>query len=312
MIYRKAGKFRLEEIVKQWMVVPLTVVMLVQPLWGADLPVPGPLVPVTPVVVDPELSALQARVAEFERTPRLTASELAGRNRKLLSDLAGQVRIQRQTMADFSGFVTWLSDSLDGYNKYLQASALAANLLKVLPIPYAGQASLFTKFAAQGVVSLNTTSAAITKYLGTSQLFLSRVEALEKSSPASPAEISALARFADEHLLKETADVQTRLASTGDLSISVLGFLEGVNGYLGSADQYWAKTKAFVSRNEDAAKEKGYLSTSIVGLRDRASSFTKRLQTFKDLSQKNDPLVRTVRVYDALANELAAPAVAGK
>jgi hypothetical protein len=210
-------------------------------------------------------------------------------------------------MADFSGFVIWLSSSLDGYNKYLQASAVAANLLKVLPIPYAGQASLFTKFAAQGVVSLNTTSAAITKYLGTSQQFLSRVETLEKNPPVSPAEISALAKFADEHLLQETADVQTRLAATGDLSISVLGFLEGVNGYLGSADQYWAKTKAFVSRNEDAAKEKGYLSTSIVGLRDRASAFTKRLQTFKDLSLKNDPLVRTVRVYDALANELATP-----
>jgi hypothetical protein len=289
--------------------------LMTSPLWAADLPVPAtlPEAIVPERAVEQELTALKTRLAELEQTRRLTATDLAVRNRKLLTDLAGQVRTQRQTMTDFSGFVTWLSGSLDGYNKYLQASAVAANLLKVLPIPYAGQASLFTKFAAQGAASLNTTSAAITRYLGTSQQFLSRAEALEKSPNPPVAEVSALAKFADEQLLKDTSDVQNRLASTADLSTSVLGFLEGLNGYLGNADHYWAKTKAFVTRNEDAAKEKGYLATSITGLRDRAGAFAKRLQTFNDLSRKNDPLVRTVRVYDSLSAELAAaPAVGGK
>jgi len=289
-------------------------VLTCQPVWGEELAPPVPMtVMVLPEVAaqQQELTALQAKLAELAQTPRLTAAELSGRNRKLLGDLAGQVRMQRQTMTDFSGFVTWLSSSLDGYNKYLQASAVAANLIKILPIPYAGQASMFTKFAAQGVASLNTTSAAIAKYLGTSQQFIARYEALEKTPQPSPAEISALVKFADEQLLKETTDVQRRLASTSDLSTSVLAFLEGVNGYLGSADQYWAKTKAFMTRNEDAAKEKGYLSTSINGLRDRAGAFNKRLQTFNDLSRKNDPLVRTVRVYDGLAAELTSSAGKG-
>lgn len=296
---------------KQLILCVLPVLLLAsQPVRGEELPpsvvVPAPML--QPTEQQHELAALQAKVQELSQTPRLTAAELAARNRKLLGDLAGQVKTQRQTMTDFSGFVSWLSSSLDGYNKYLQASAVAANLIKILPIPYAGQASMFTKFAAQGVASLNTTSAAITKYLGTSQQFLVRHEALEKNPQPSPADISALAKFADEQLLKETADVQHRLASTSDLSTSVLAFLEGVNGYLSSADQYWAKTKAFMTRNEDAAKEKGYLATSINGLRDRAGSFNKRLQTFNDLSRKNDPLVRTVRVYDGLAAELALPA----
>lgn len=289
--------------------VVLATLLATQPSFAAEQlqPVVPQSAALATALPSPELATLQARITELEQTPRLTASELTSRNRRLLGELAGQVRTQRQTMADFNGFVSWLSGSLEGYNKYLQASAVAANLIKVLPIPYAGQASMFTKFAAQGVASLNITSTAITRYLGTSQQFLTRYEALEKSPAPDHADVSALVKFADEQLLKDTADVRSRLSSTADLSTSVLAFLEGVNGYLGSADQYWAKTKAFVTRNEDAAKEKGYLSTSITGLRDRAGAFSRRLLTFNELTSRNEPLVRTVRVYDSLAAELKVP-----
>lgn len=291
----------------------LVALLCVQPVWGgeheasAQVPQAQPVAQATldTAALKAELATMQTRITELERTPRLSAVELAQRNRQLLAELAGQVRAQRQTMHEFSGFVTWLSGSLEGYNRYLQASAVAANLIRVLPIPYAGQASMFTKFAAQGVVSLNSTSASISHYLHSSQQFLTRYDALEKQGGAVTAtELSGLIAFAAGPLQKDTADLQQRLSATAELSTAVLGFLEGVNGYLGSADQYWSKTKAFVTRNEDAAREKGYLAGSIAGLRSRAGQFAGRLQAFSDLSRKNEPQLRTLQVYDRLIAEL--------
>ncbi|GAB4297202.1 MAG: hypothetical protein Fur0034_07010 [Desulfuromonadia bacterium] len=45
-------------------------------------------------------------------------------------------------------------------------------MIKVLPIPYAGQASLFTTFAAQGVAYQERTGATIRNYLDASRHFI--------------------------------------------------------------------------------------------------------------------------------------------
>src|SRR5690349_2388220 len=206
-----------------------------------------------------ENALLREKIKALECVPTLSREELVKRNAEQLRELAASVREQRRTMTDFEGFVKWMTANLSGYAKYVEAGSVAAGFAKILPIPYAGQASVLTKFVSQGVLSLNTASVAINRYLVTSQQFIARVEALDPTKSTNPAEISELARFADGELLRDMTDAQQKLTSTAEISTSALSFLESINSYLGSTDEYWNKTKSLLSRKEADKKEKSYL-----------------------------------------------------
>jgi len=258
-----------------------------------------------------ENALLRNKLRSLESTPAITGEFLAARNLQRLREIARDIKDQRQTMADFEGFVTWMTGNLSGYAKYVQAGSVAAGFARILPIPYAGQASVLTKFVSQGILSLNATSVSINRYLGTSQQFVARVEALDPAKPTKPAEISELASFADRQLLADMNDLQLKLATTAEISTSALAFLESVNAYVGSTDEYWNKTKSLLSRKEPDKKEKSYLSESISNLRNGAGTFNSRLKTFDERARKDGPLIKSVVVYDELVRELNVK-VAGK
>ena len=244
------------------------------------------------------------RVRALENIPAVTADGLAARNLQKLREIARDLKTQRQTMSEFERFVTWMTDNLSGYARYVQAGSVAAGFAKILPIPYAGQASVLTKFVSQGILSLNTASVSIKKYLVTSQQFIARVEAFDPAEPPVPAQISELAHLADRELLRDMNDVQQKLATTAEISSSALSFLESVNAYVGSTDEYWAKTKSLLSRKEPDKGEKSYLSESIANLRKGAANFNSRLKTFDEQAGKEGPLIKSVVAYDELIREL--------
>ncbi len=249
-----------------------------------------------------ENALLREKLRVMESTPAITANALARKNCRQLRGIAASVKTQRQAMTDFAGFVTWMTANLSGYSKYVEAGSVAAGFARFLPIPYAGQASLLSKFVSQGILSLNSASVAISRYLATSQQFITRAEALD---PAKPAEVSELARFADRELLRDMNDVRQKLAATAEVSSSSLAFLETVNSYVGSSDEYWKKTKSFLSRKEPDKKEKSFLAESISNLRDRAGNFNAKLKLFDETARKDEPLVKSVLAFDELVRELA-------
>ncbi len=248
-----------------------------------------------------ENALLKEKLRIFENSPAISGDALALKNYQRLREIAADVKTQRQTMTDFAGFVTWMTANLSGYAKYIEAGSMAAGVARFLPIPYAGQASLLSKFASQGVLSLNAASVAITRYLATAQQFVTRAEALD---PGKPAEVSELVRFTDGPFLKDMDDVQLKLKTTSDISASTLSFLETLSSYLESTDEYWKKTKSFLAGKETDRKEKGFLSESIRNLRNRAGNFNAKLRLFDETARKDGPLIKSVAAYDDLVREL--------
>jgi hypothetical protein len=233
----------------------------------------------------------------------ISSTELARKNCKRLKEVAADVRLQRQGMADFESYVKWLSAHVAEYSKYLSAGSVAAGFAKVLPIPYAGQASVFTKFVSKAAVSLGDASLSIKKYLATSQQFVARVDALDPEKGASQKEVTELVRFADHELLKGMVEVQERLAMTSELSTSSLSFLESLNYYVGSTDEYWAKTKALLKSGDDQ-KEKGFLAERTTSLRDKAQAFNSKLKLFDQTVKKDAPVIKSLVAYDDLIREI--------
>jgi hypothetical protein len=264
---------------------------------------------------------LKEKIRVLESTPHIDSDALSRKNYQSLQEIARDTKTERQAMADFEGFVKWMTTNLSGYSKYIEAGSFAAGFARVLPIPYAGQASVLTKFISQGVLSLNAASVSISRYLTTSRQFIAKVEAIDQAKATGRSgEISEAVRFADEQLLRDMNDVRAKLAATAEISSSTLSFLESLNHYVGCTDEYWNKTKSFITRAESDKKEKSYLSQSIQNLKNRAGNFNARLKLFDVAAKKDEPRIKSMAAYEELMREMNArtervktePVLAGK
>jgi hypothetical protein len=250
-----------------------------------------------------ENEALSARIGQLESISCIPAEKLHLKKALRLKEIAADVKIQRKSMSDFEGFVKWMSANLACYNRYIQAGSYAAVLGRMLPIPYAGQAAIFTKFVAQFTVALNAASVSINNYLTTSQKFIKMTDPIEPSKSPDARAVAEAAGFADQHLLKDMNDTRAKLAAVSDLSSGALSFLESLNHYVSGTDEYWNKAKGLFKKDIDP-KEKSFISESTSGLKSQADRFNARLKNFEELSRKEYASVKSLAVYDELAADL--------
>jgi hypothetical protein len=251
-----------------------------------------------------ENSLLAARIIELESRRGISEERLLQMKVQHLKGIAADTKHQRQSMEAFQGFVSWMDQNLAGYSKYIKAGSYAAVIGRMLPIPYAGQASIFTKFAAQFTVALNNASVAINAYLSSSQKFITMAEAIDLAKPIVQKNVGDVSAFADKTLLKDMNDAQMKLATVSDLSSGALSFLESLNHYMSSTDEYWNKAKGMFRKDVDP-KEKSFISESTNALKNRATAFNGKLNNFDELTRKQGARVKSLALYDELLSELS-------
>lgn len=264
----------------------------------------GPMTPSEEqlVALQQENAMLTLKIKRLEAVAGIPAEHLRQKKVQRLLEVAANVKTQRHTMSDFQGFVTWMSNNLAGYNRYIQAGSYAAVIGRMLPIPYAGQASVFTKFIAQFTVALNASSVSISHYLTSSQKFLAMTDQIEANKAADDKLVAEAARFADQQLLKDMNDAQVKLATVSDLSSGALSFLSSLNHYVSNTDEYWNKAKGFFRKDVDP-KEKSFISESTNNLKIQADRFNNKLKNFEELGKNETASVKALAVYDELAYE---------
>jgi hypothetical protein len=252
-----------------------------------------------------ENEILREKINAIENVPRLTSEALSLKSSRRIREIEADIRLQRQSMKDFEAYVKWMSANLAGYSKYIEAGSFAVGFAKVLPIPYAGQASVLAKFISQGVLALNSASVSIARYFSTSGQFISMAESVDKGTPdGKTVDLSSVVRFADVRLRGDMNDARAKLATTAEISASTLSFLESLNHYVGCTDEYWNDTKSFLTRKEAGKNEKSYLSQSIQNLKNGAAGFNAKLKLFEESAKKDEPLIKSLVTYDELMHEI--------
>lgn len=243
------------------------------------------------------------RIHQLESIKAIPLERLRQKKVLRLKEIASDLRVQRQSTSDFEGFVKWMSANLAGYNRYIQAGSYAAVVARMLPIPYAGQASVFTKFVAQFTMALNAASVSITNYLNSSQKFIAMADAIDPTKPLDEKAIAETALFADQKLLKDMNDAQLKLATVSDLSSGALSFLESLNHYVCGTDEYWNKAKGIFKKDMDP-KEKSFISENTNSLKIQADRFNGKLKIFEELGKKETASIKTLAVFDELTAEI--------
>lgn len=252
-----------------------------------------------------ELALTKTRVKELEARRCISEERLVQKKVKQLREITADVKQQRQSMEHFQAFVSWMNLNLAGYTKYIKAGSYAAVVARMLPIPYAGQASIFTKFAAQFTVALNSASVSINSYLLSSQKFIVMVDAIDPAKPIDHNSVSIASAYADTVLLKDMDDAHRKLATISNLSSGALSFLESLNHYMSGTDEYWNKAKGLFRKDVDP-KEKSFISESTNSLKNKAAAFNGKLNSFEELTRTQNVRVKSLAVYDELLSELAA------
>jgi len=252
-----------------------------------------------------ENEGLKLKIKQLEAVKAISLERLHQKKVQRLKEIVADVKTQRKATSEFEGFVTWMSTNLAGYNRYIKAGSYAAVVAKMLPIPYAGQASIFTKFVAQFTVALNCASVSVTNYLNSSQHFISLVDAIDPVKPLDERAITEASHYADQKLLKDMNDAQAKLTMVADLSSGALSFLESVNHYASGTDEYWNKVKGLVKKDIDP-KEKSFLSESACNLKSQADRFNGKLKSFEEITKKEAVSVKSLALLDELSAELEA------
>lgn len=261
--------------------------------------------PAPPAVAIPSVSATAPLVLQ-PQLPAITLEELNRKRLQRLQDLSRDLQAERSSMAEFDAYLNWMGGALAGYSKYVEAGSFAAGFAKFLPVPYAGQAGQATKFISHFALSLSATSMAIKSYMNSSRFFISGVEALGTNAEGKEGELSMLTFYADQQLSRDMVELRTRLASVSELSGSALSFLLGLQQYLGSTDEYWQKTKSFVSRKDADKGEKGAVAGSIDGLRSKAEGFNARLKKYEATVNSTVPRIASLVAFDEIRQEIEA------
>jgi hypothetical protein len=263
---------------------------------------PLPLTEEQIIILRQDNILLTQKIKQMESIKVIPVEHLHRKKALRLKEIAADVKSQRHSTSDFEGFVKWMSANLAGYNRYIQAGSYAAVVARVLPIPYAGQASIFTKFVSQFTMALNSASVSITNYLNTSQKFIAMTESIDLQNVLNDKAVSEAAQFADHKLLKDMNDAQLKLATVSDLSSGALSFLESLNHYVSGTDEYWNRMKGVFKKDIDP-KEKSYLSESTNSLKTQAGRFNIRLKVFEELGRKETASIKALAVYDELSLE---------
>jgi hypothetical protein len=220
--------------------------------------------------------------------------------KSLLSDNALQNLKQiRQDTAELKAinaeeaeYAKWLSGYLASYSKYLEQAGMYAPLIKIIPLPYAGQAGDFVKFGSKMTLHITHTATAIDN----ANKSIARYEELLKDAN-TPEKISATAKFAEERLLPDIKEADTKSATLKEMSAGLMGFGESVENILKNGTDTLAKAKALFGK-EDIDKDK---ITKTAQFKQKLEAFKQKTFRIEELIKKDSELAKRAFIYSELA-----------
>jgi hypothetical protein len=194
--------------------------------------------------------------------------------------------------ADEAEYAKWLSGYLASYSKYLEQAGMYAPLVKLIPLPYAGQAGDFVKFGSKMTLHITQTATAIDN---ANKSIVKYEEALKDAN--TPEKIGAIAKFAEERLLPDLREANAKSAGLKDMSAGLIGFGESVENLLKNGADTLAKAKSLFGK-DDGEKEK---TTKTAQFKQKLEAFKQKTSRIEELIKKDSELAKRAFIYSELA-----------
>jgi hypothetical protein len=237
----------------------------------------------------------------------LNSAQLSNYGYDSLARVANLLREDKKNIDTFDGFISAMKVTVNNYATMIKSSVYISNVVRFLPIPYAGEISNTTKLISKTALHLSVAADALDHYKKSSASFL---DSFNKLSPnaAPPAELARLATFADSVLLRDARNLQVSLKQISESTGMMAATTQSIADALDTTGNYFSQAKSYVGFSKTSvtasASDKTKVNENRNSINARMIQLNQKITLLEQSGDTNRLNIEKARIYTDLAVQL--------
>jgi hypothetical protein len=233
----------------------------------------------------------------------LSASQLNAYGYDHLERVAKLLREDKKNIESFEVFINAMKGTVDSYAQMIKSSVYISNVVRFLPIPYAGEVSNTTKLISKTVLNLGGAASALNRYKTSTDTFLAGFDKLNRST-AKAADISKLAVYADTKLLNDANDLEASLKEISSSTTMMAATTQSIADALDTTGGYVNQAKNFVGISKPSSDDKSTVDQNRNSINTRMIQLNQKIVSLEKSGQSHRYNIAKARIYSELSVQL--------
>jgi PBP1b-binding outer membrane lipoprotein LpoB len=233
----------------------------------------------------------------------INTAQLNSYSYEYLSRVAKLLREDKKNLESFEGFINVLKGTVDSYSQMIKSSVYISNVVRYLPIPYAGEVSNTTKLISKTVLNLGGAAGALNRYKKSSDIFLENFDKLSPTN-AKASEISKLAIYADTKLLVDAYDLQMALREISSSTAMMAATTQSISDTLDATSGYLNQAKNWAGLSQPAGDDNTKVLQNHNSMNARVGQLNQKITSLGNSAENYRLNIEKARIYSELALQL--------
>ncbi len=219
-----------------------------------------------------------------------------------LARVAKLLREDKKNLEGFEGFISTMKATVDDYSQMVKSSIYISNVVRFLPVPYAGEVSNSAKLISKTVLNLGGAASALNRYKKSSESFLEAFGKLDRTN-AKASDIARLALYADTKVLADANDLRLALREISESTAAMASMTQSIAGALETTGSYVNQAKSLVGLSP-SGDDKAKVAESRTSINARMIQLNQRIASLENSAQLHRHNIAKARIYSELALEV--------
>jgi len=233
----------------------------------------------------------------------MNATQLNSYSYEYLSRVAKLLREDKKSLESFEIFINALKGTVDSYYKMIKSSVYISNVVRYLPIPYAGEVSNTTKLISKTVLNLGGAAGALNRYKNSSDIFLENFDKLSPTN-AKASEIAKVAIYADTKLLADANDLQMALREISASTAMMAATTQSIADTLDATSGYFNQAKSWAGLSQPTGDDSAKVVQNHNSMNARVGQLNQKITSLGNSAQTYRLNIEKARIYSELALQL--------
>lgn len=232
----------------------------------------------------------------------MSSAQLNAYGYDYLARVAKLIREDRKNMESFEGFINVMKGTVDNYSKMIKSSIYISNVVRFLPLPYAGEVSNSAKLISKTVLNLGYSASALNRYKKSSDAFLESFDKMDRSR-IKASEVAQLAQYADTKVLADANDLRLYLKDISDATAAMSAATQGISDALDAGSGYMSQAKSFVGLSPDKTDQEK-VAENRTSINARMAQLNQKIAALENSAETHRFNIAKARIYSELAMEI--------
>lgn len=239
------------------------------------------------------------------KTATLTTTQLNAYSYEAMSHVATLLKENRKDVDSFDSFISAMKITVSNYADMIKSSVYISNIVRYIPLPYAGEVSNTTKLISKTALNLNGAADALDRYKKSSALFLEKFALLNAKEP-NTADLAALATFADTQLLHDAQNLEISLEKISSSTSMMAATTQAISDALDTTGDYFASMKSFVGYQKESKQsgDKTKVNENKNSINAKITQLNQKIKVLEHSAQNSARYIEKAHIYSDLSLQL--------